>query len=320
MALIIKDRVKETTTTTGTGALTLAGAVVGFRAFSSVCSTNDTCWYALQAVDGGGNPTGDWEVGLGTYSAANTLTRTTIYASSNSNAAVSLSGGTKQVWIGPPATMVPFVDPHGMWLANKPSQASGYTTQSNSTATVTQGDLASGRGFWLKVVRAGTGLDSMAQIGKAPVGAGANNWTLTALLSTTLPFEANYAQYGVYVQDTSGNTLRYGPVGSNIQTYPGLSIDKWVSWPSSPSYSGRQTLTGAPGLAGGPLWLRLAYVNGGNLTFSVSVDGENWSIKDSRLATTWITASHAYAGIILNANFGAVGDEAVVSCFHFDLS
>lgn len=99
MALVIKDRVKETTTTTGTGALTLAGAMTGFRSFSSVSSTNDTMYYGLQAVDGSGNPTGDWEVGLGTYSGTNTLTRTTVLDSSNAGSAVSLAAGTKQVWI-----------------------------------------------------------------------------------------------------------------------------------------------------------------------------------------------------------------------------
>jgi hypothetical protein len=100
MTLIIADRVKETSTTTGTGALTLAGAMTGFRAFSSVCtSPSDTCYYGIQGVDGDGNPTSEWEVGLGTYSAANTLTRTTVQASSNSNNAVSFSSGTKQVWI-----------------------------------------------------------------------------------------------------------------------------------------------------------------------------------------------------------------------------
>lgn len=99
MTLIIADRVKETTTTTGTGALALAGAATGFRAFSAVCAVNDTCYYCLQAVDVSGNPTGDWEVGLGTYSATNTLTRTTVLSSSNSGSVVSLSSGAKQVWI-----------------------------------------------------------------------------------------------------------------------------------------------------------------------------------------------------------------------------
>lgn len=100
MPRIAEDRVLETTTTTGTGALTLAGAVTGFRAFSAVMtSPSDTCYYGIEAVDGSGVPTGEWETGLGTYSAANTLTRTTVLESSNSGAAVSFSAGTKRVFI-----------------------------------------------------------------------------------------------------------------------------------------------------------------------------------------------------------------------------
>jgi hypothetical protein len=99
MALIIADRIKETSTTTGTGSLTLSGATTGFRSFASACSVNDTFYYAIQSVDSSGNPTAEWEVGKGTYSAANTLARTTVLSSSNSNAAVSFSAGTKQVWI-----------------------------------------------------------------------------------------------------------------------------------------------------------------------------------------------------------------------------
>ncbi len=108
MAHITEDRVLETSTTTGTGALTLAGAVTGFRAFGSVMtSPSDTCWYALWAVDANGNATGDYEEGLGTYSASNTLTRTTVIRSSNANAVVTLAAGTtKYVAIGALASKV----------------------------------------------------------------------------------------------------------------------------------------------------------------------------------------------------------------------
>jgi len=92
--LQIGDRVKETTTTTGTGALTLSGAAGGgYRAFSALCSVADTVYYTID--DGAGN----WETGLGTYSSANTLTRTTPLTSSNANAAVNFGAGTKNVWI-----------------------------------------------------------------------------------------------------------------------------------------------------------------------------------------------------------------------------
>jgi len=100
MAHISEDRIKETTTTTGTGAVALAGAVTGFRAFSSVMtSPSDTCYYAI--VD---NTAGAWETGLGTYSAANTLTRTTVLRSSNSNAAVSFAAGSKDVFMTIPGS------------------------------------------------------------------------------------------------------------------------------------------------------------------------------------------------------------------------
>lgn len=97
MAYIVEDRVAETSTSTGTGDFTVTGAFTGFRAFSAVCVVSDTIPYMIEAVDGSGIPTGEWETGIGTYSAANTLTRTTISRSSNSNAAVSFSAGTKRV-------------------------------------------------------------------------------------------------------------------------------------------------------------------------------------------------------------------------------
>lgn len=115
MAHVSEDRVLESTTTTGTGALTLSGALTGFKAFGSVMtSPSDTCWYALWAVDGSGNATGDYEDGLGTYSASNTLTRTTILRSSNSNAVVSLAAGTKYVAIASLANRTIQLDNQGV--------------------------------------------------------------------------------------------------------------------------------------------------------------------------------------------------------------
>lgn len=95
MAHITADRVRDTSTTTGTGALTVSGtAPTGYRTFSAVCSTSDTFWYSIQH-----QTLNEWEIGLGTYSSANTVTRTTVLKSSNSNNAVSFSAGTKDVFI-----------------------------------------------------------------------------------------------------------------------------------------------------------------------------------------------------------------------------
>lgn len=97
MAHVVADRVLESTSTTGTGALTLAGAVTGFRRFSAACSVGDTVPYFIEAIDSLGQPTGDYEYGIGTYSAANTLTRTTVLGSSNAGAPVNLTAGSKNV-------------------------------------------------------------------------------------------------------------------------------------------------------------------------------------------------------------------------------
>ena len=100
MAHVRKRSVLETSTTTGTGALTLAGVVAGFRAFSDVCSVGDTARYRIWGVDASGNANGEWEDGIGTYSGANTLTRTTpLQGSAGALTAVTFSAGTKWVAI-----------------------------------------------------------------------------------------------------------------------------------------------------------------------------------------------------------------------------
>ena len=99
MALLLKDRVKETTATTGTGDITLAGAVDGFQTFGAVLANADTTYYAISHRDAN-----EWEVGLGTYnSTAGTITRTTVLESSNSGSAVSFTSGTKDIFITLPA-------------------------------------------------------------------------------------------------------------------------------------------------------------------------------------------------------------------------
>ena len=96
MALVVKDRVKETSTTTGTGTFTLAGAVTGFQSFS-VIGNGNTTYYTI--TDGT-----DWEVGIGTYtSSGTTLSRDTILESSNAGAAVNWGAGSKDVFVTYPA-------------------------------------------------------------------------------------------------------------------------------------------------------------------------------------------------------------------------
>lgn len=94
MALVLKDRVKETSVTSGTGALTLAGAASGFQSFS-VIGNGNTTFYAI--VD---STAGTWEVGIGTYtSSGTTLSRDTVLESSNSGSLVNFSSNSKDVFV-----------------------------------------------------------------------------------------------------------------------------------------------------------------------------------------------------------------------------
>lgn len=93
MGHVLKTRVAETASLTGTGPVTTTAALTAHRRLADVCSVGDTTEYHIIAVDGAGNPTGAWEEGVGTYSSANTLTRpATPSDSSNAGSAVSFSG------------------------------------------------------------------------------------------------------------------------------------------------------------------------------------------------------------------------------------
>ena len=84
MALIISDRVKETTTTSGTGSITLGGAVGGFVSFDSAIGEGNKTYYVIE------NDT-KWEIGVGTYSSGS-LSRDTVLSSSSGGGKISLSG------------------------------------------------------------------------------------------------------------------------------------------------------------------------------------------------------------------------------------
>jgi hypothetical protein len=115
MALVLLDRVKESTSTVGTGSIALGGAAAGYQAFSAIGNGN-TCYYTISSNGS------EWEVGIGTYtSSGNTLSRDTILSSSNGGSIVTLSAGVKDVYLVYPSEK-------GVWV-----DASG---QSNYAATI----------------------------------------------------------------------------------------------------------------------------------------------------------------------------------------
>jgi len=130
MTFVKKDRVQETSTTTGTGALTLLGAVPSYQAFSAVMSIGDTCYYGI--ANQGAN---EWETGLGTYSGLNTLTRTTPIESSNGGAAVNFSAGTKNVFNTPIASQTAVLSQANTWASGQIFVAPVLGTPASATLT-----------------------------------------------------------------------------------------------------------------------------------------------------------------------------------------
>jgi hypothetical protein len=130
MALIIKDRVQEVSTTVGTIPMVLGGAPTNFVAFSAVMADTDTCYYAIISST-------DWEVGLGTYaSGTNSLARTTVYGSSNANTFVNFGAGTKYVYIDAAADRVLMKDANNTIASPTFSGALAGTPTASSTSSL----------------------------------------------------------------------------------------------------------------------------------------------------------------------------------------
>jgi hypothetical protein len=103
MALIVKDRVLESSTSTGTGSFTLTGAQTGYQSFSAIGNGNTT-YYTIQGKNPDGTLTGEWEVGVGTWSTGNTLARNTVLSNSlGTTAKIVFSAGDKDVFVTYPS-------------------------------------------------------------------------------------------------------------------------------------------------------------------------------------------------------------------------
>ena len=141
MALVLKDRVKETSTTAGTGTLTLDGAASGFQSFAAVGNGNTTYYAIVDPI------TGDWEVGLGTYtSSGTTLSRTTVLSSSNSGALVNFAANQKDVFVTYPSEKSVYEDASNVVNATSfgaiTATSAALTTGTVSTTPASNTDIA----------------------------------------------------------------------------------------------------------------------------------------------------------------------------------
>jgi hypothetical protein len=248
MALILKDRVKETTNTTGTGTVTLAGAATGFQSFSAVGNGNTT-YYTI--TDGT-----DWEVGVGTYTASGTtLSRDTVFESSNGNAKVNWGAGPKDVFVTLPAEggALPVV---------------GQVVQSSTAPT---------NGTWLQTGKyyskatyptLATALGDVPDIGSPVVAA-------KAQLPVSCTFNATNRNQ--YLMATSGSAWVFATSGASpkfIHTLDG------VTFSVVPPNANLSSVTG--------IWyvnnrfVATAIATNGLASLLVSTDGLSWSSRNVR--------------------------------------
>lgn len=202
--IVAADRILETSTTTGTGNLTIAGAVTGYAAFSSIAgiAANDTFPCTTWGVDANGVPTGEWETGVYSYSSATVLVRTVVIASSNSGAAVSFSAGTKYIAFG--INSASFVQPQHrsvgrivlaaeFMTASNGTYEDGWTGAASASGTSTSGPASTeAKHPGVTLLRSSTSansgycifLGSAAWHGIRPIISSDAGWRMDAIIKT----------------------------------------------------------------------------------------------------------------------------------------
>lgn len=327
MALVLKDRVQETTTTTGTGTLTLGGAVTGYQSFSAIGNANTT-YYAIYANGGS-----EWEVGIGTYTASGTtLSRDTVLASSNSGSLVSFSAGTKNVWCDYPAGKAVYTDSSG--------NVTGYAISNGTINGTTIGATSATTGAFTTVTAstslttptvqatssAGLSLKNTGGTTQMLMGAGGgDNLAInvsTNLNGTNAQIDISPTGTGhVHINPTGVNSIQVNPtyVGTmdNITigattpkngSFVDLSVTGTTSFDGSQGTAG-QVLTSA-GTGATPTWTTPTtgtvtsvtgtspVVSSGGATPAISMPAATTSVNGYLTSTDWNTFNNKGSGTV----------------------
>lgn len=224
MALVLADRVRETTTSNGTSAVTLGGAYTGFQTFLDAIGNSNTTYYTISNV-----VTGEWEVGIGTYtSSGNTLSRDTVLSSSNAGSLVSFTTGTKDVFVTQPAERNVYVNGTDIVAENSANLKIAYG--GTGLTSYTAGDLPYfATGTTLSKLGIGTSNQVLTSSGSAP------QWsTNLSIGSLTASADSTFNSTGA-VQISAGTTGERptGAVGkirwnSTLTQYEGYDGTNWT--------------------------------------------------------------------------------------------
>ena len=327
MALVLNDRVKETSTTTGTGTFSLSGAVSGFESFVTGIADGNTTYYA--AVNRSAD---EWEVGIGTISDASpdTLARTTIISSSNSDSAVDFSAGTKDIFVTLPASKVVFEDassdvtlPNDLILGSD-SAVLKFGADSDTTLTHTDGT-----GLTLnstnKLLFRDTGLyinsstdgqldivaDTEIQIAATTIdinGAIALNGAITGATNVTLSGELDAGSL-----DVSGDADIDGTLEADAITIDGVTLAETIA-----------DTVGAMVTSNTESGITVAYVDGDNtLDFTVGTLNQNTTGSAATLTTARTIGGTSFDGsaniaVALAATATALASARTIGGTSFD--
>ena len=182
MALVINDRVRETTSTTGTGTVTLGGAVDGFQTFAAGIGNDNTTYYAISL-----NSQNEWEVGRGTLNAdSSELARTEILQSSNSDNAVDFAAGAKEIFCTLPSEKALYLDASGDLantgiVTNTSVDASAAIAQTKLALDITNSEVNASAGIALSKLATVTASRVLESSGSGAVSA-------SSVTSATLAF------------------------------------------------------------------------------------------------------------------------------------
>jgi hypothetical protein len=261
MAFITADRVKDTSTTTGTGNITVSGAApFGYRTFSTVLSVNDTFYYAIQ-----GQATAEWEIGVGTYASSNQFARTTVLASSASGSAVSFSSGTKNVFITLAATRTLQLKSSDTPTAGSIPYGDGSTLSYSSVGTAGQVLVSGGSGSptWSS---AGTGSVTSVAVSGGTTGLTTSGGPVTTSGTITIAGTLAIANGGTNGTATptagtipygTGTALAYSAAGTSGQvlTSGGAGAPTWTTVTGTGTVTSVDVSGGTTGLtySGGPI-------------------------------------------------------------------
>jgi len=261
MAFITADRVKDTSTTTGTGNITVSGsAPFGYRTFSTVMSVGDTFYYAIQ-----GQSTAEWEIGVGTYASSNQFARTTVLASSASGSAVSFSSGTKNVFITLAATRTLQLKSGDTPTAGSIPYGDGATLSYSSVGTAGQVLVSGGSGSptWSS---AGTGSVTSVDVSGGTTGLTTSGGPVTTSGTITIAGTLAYGNGGTGGTATptagtipygTGTAIAYSSAGTSGQvlTSGGAGAPTWTTVTGTGTVTSVNVSGGTTGLtySGGPI-------------------------------------------------------------------